>query len=208
MEQFVESTCPVTLKQGKRVTLMHVLNMFWQPLLQYIEALANGARASWTSALAENQNLIVLEMQGIIVQPEVAMSMDDWLGFLQETMRRLVDVTVPREALHAVVSAIAPQSLDPTRANAYSILRARVCTSKLVGETLGLQVSRLVLAEIAEVPVALATPRDLLLGLKRDLVSSLSLQHRAAETEESEFLTPVKKKAKKDQKSFERPKGL
>ena len=89
---------------------MHVLNLVWQPLLQYIDTLANGVRASWPSGLAENQRLIVLEMQGIIVQPEVAMSMDDWLGFLEESIRRLLDVTVPRQALRAVVSAIVPVS--------------------------------------------------------------------------------------------------
>ena len=71
------SACPITQREGKRVTLMHVLNLVWQPLLQYIDALANGAPASWSSGLAENQRLIVLEMQGIIEQPEVAMSMDD-----------------------------------------------------------------------------------------------------------------------------------
>ena len=127
------------------------------------------------------------------MQAEVPMSMDDWLAFLQQTVARLVDVTVPREALHAVVSAIVPQSLVPTRANAYIILRSRACTSKLMGETLGLQISRLVLAEVAEVPVALVPPGALMLGLKRDLVSTLSLQHRSADTEPSECLTPVKK---------------
>ena len=193
VEPIGKSACPVTRRQGKRVTQMHVLNLFWQPLLQYIDALANGVPASWSSGLAENQRLIVLEMQGIIEQPEVAMSMDDWLGFLEESIRRLLDVTVPRQALRAVVSAIVPQSLDPTRANAYTILRSRACTSKIVGPTLGLQISRLVLAEVAEVPVALVPPGALILGLKRDIVNTLSNQHLTADTGPTECVTPVKK---------------
>ena len=54
LEPIGTSVCPVTKMNGKRVTQMHVLNMFWQPLLQYIDALADGAPASWTSGLAEN----------------------------------------------------------------------------------------------------------------------------------------------------------
>ena len=199
LEPIVESTCPVLNRACKRVTQVHVLNLFWQPLLQYIEALANGVPASWSSGLAENQRLIELEMQGIVAELEVAMTMDDWLGFLGQSILRLVDVEVPRQALRAVVSPIVPQSLDPTRANAYSILRSRACTSKIVGPTLGLQISRLVLAEVAEVPVALVPPGALILGLKRDIVNTLST-HLTADTGPTECVTPVKK-ARRDPRS-------
>ena len=59
--------------------------------------------------------------------------------------------------------------------------------------TLGTQLSRLILSEIAEVPVALLSPAAELLGLKQDLVSSLSLRHCPRSCEPTEDITPVKK---------------
>ena len=86
-----------------------------------------------------------------------------------------------------------PLSLEPTRANARSILRAPKCSAKLVGPTLGTQLSRLILSEIAEVPVTLLSPDAELLGLKQDLVSSLAQRHCRRSCEPTEDITPVTK---------------
>ena len=81
--------------------------------------------------------------------------MDDWLQFVQGTLKRLADVSVPLDLLREVLSPIVPLYLETTRANALSILRSSGCSSKLVGRTLATEVSRLILSEIAEVPVLL-----------------------------------------------------
>ena len=80
------------------------------------------------------------------------------------------------------------------------VLRARTCSSKLVGRTLGIQLSRRVLEEIAEVPVALLSPEQVVIGLKQDLVATLSLQHAPRERDAPDDDTPVKK-ARRDPRS-------
>ena len=120
------------------------------------------------------------------------MPIDDWLEYVHNTLDKLCGVRVPRESLAQVLSAIVPVSLDPTRANAMSILRVRGCSSRLVGRTLVAQMSRLILSEIAEVPVPLLSPDAVVLGLKRELVSTLSSQH-GPQDEPPDCITPVKK---------------
>ena len=61
---------------------------------------------------------------------------------------------------------------------------------------MGTQLSRLILSEVAEVPVTLLSPDAELLGLKRDLVSSLSQQHSRRICDSTDDLTPVKKARK------------
>ena len=141
----------------------------------------------------QNQALVLLEMRGLIFASEETLPIDDWLVYVQDTLRRLVEVPVPRESLGHVLSAIVPMSLDPTRANAISILRSHGCCSKLVGSTLATQASRLLLAEVAEVPVPLLSPDAVVLGLKRDLLSTLALQHGPRQRDLPDCITPVKK---------------
>ena len=201
LEPLVEGTCPLSGKPQKQCTVVHLLNMVWLPVLQYIEALLKDRTTPWTSTLAKHQELLILEMQGVVTQPDESMPIDDWMQFMQETLQRLVDVTVPLELLQEVLSAIVPLSLHATRANALSILRTPACSEQLVGRTLGTQVSRRILSEVAEVPVPLLSPAAELQGLKQDLMSHLVLLHGPREPEEGPEV-PAKKR-KRDRKNLE-----
>ena len=139
----------------QEVTLMHVLNLVWQPLIEHIDALIEGRPSAWTSTLAKHQDLLVAEMEGVVLEATETMPVDEWHDHIRDLIQRLVSVTVPIELLQAILSDIVPLRMEPTRANARSILRAPNCSAKLVGPTLGTQLSRLILSEIAEVPVTL-----------------------------------------------------
>ena len=176
----------------QEVTLMHLLNLVWLPLLEHINALSEGRPAAWTSTLAKHQDLLVAEMDGVVLGAAETMPLDEWHAHIRDLIQRLVGVTVPIELINTVLSDIVPLNLQPTRANARSVLRAPQCSAKLVGPTLGTQLSRLILSEIAEVPVTLLSPDAVLLGLKQDLVSSLSQRHCRRSCEPTEDITPVK----------------
>ena len=182
------------------VQLMHVLNLVWLPLIEHIEALSEGRPAAWTSALGKHQDFLVAEMEGVVLGAAETMPVDQWHEHLRDLIQRLVRVTVPLELIRTILSDVVPLSLQPTRANARSILRAPKCTAKLVGPTLGTQLSRLILSEIAEVPVTLLPPAAELLGLKQDLVSTLAQRHCRRSCEPTEDLTPVKR-ARRDEQS-------
>ena len=164
--------CTYDNRRYAEVTLMHLLNLVWLPLIEHINALSEGRPAAWTSTLAKHQDLLLAEMEGVVLDAAEAMSVDEWHEEIRARIQRLVRVTVPIELIKTVMSDIVPLSLEPTRANARTILRAPKCSAKLVGPTLGTQLSRLILSEIAEVPVTLLSPDAELLGLKQDLVSS------------------------------------
>ena len=185
------------------MTFVHFVNLMWHPLLLHIEALLTGRPAPWTSKLAKHQDVLVLEMRGLVSEPDTTISMDEWLLYVQGTIQRLVDVTVPEDLLLNALGPIVPFSLDPTRANALSILRAHPVVSKLVCSTLATQVSRRILAEIAELPVDLLTEQQVLAGVKEDIVSQLALVNRprpgAGEPQDLE--TPPKK-ARRDKGSL------
>ena len=55
----------------------HLLNLVWQPIMCYIEGIVNGEEPTWTSALSTNHDALVIEMQGIVNQPDDTMPMDD-----------------------------------------------------------------------------------------------------------------------------------
>ena len=153
---------------------MHVLNLVWLPLIEHINALSEGRPAAWTSTLAKHQDLLVAEMDGVVLGAAETMPLDEWHAHIRDLIQRLVNVTVDIELIKTILSDLVPLTLEPTRANARSILRAAKCSAKLVGPTLGTQLSRLILSEIAEVPVTLLSPDAELLGLNQDLVSSLA----------------------------------
>ena len=171
---------PVSFTQGPNgrtstvCSYAHLLNLVWQPIMCYIEGIVNGEEPTWTSALSTNHDALVLEMQGIVNQPGDTMPMDDWLEFIRASLQRLVGVEVPLRLLQKVVSQIAPLRLDTTRAAAIHVMRSPACCSQLVGPSMATQVARMLLSEVAEVPVPLLADADLLLGIKRDLVASLT----------------------------------
>ena len=85
---------------------------------------------------------------------------------MRQTILRLLDVDVPARLIQEVTSAIVPRHAPATHATALHILRSGAC-GKLVGPCLATQLNRLILQEIAEVPVDLMTPADLAQGVRR-----------------------------------------
>ena len=138
---------------------MHVLNLVWQLVFEHNDALIEGRPAHWTSTLAKHQELLVLDMQGVVLETNDSMPVDEWHAHVRALIQCLVGVRVPIELIRGVLPDIVSRSMEPTRANARRILRARSCSAKLVGPTFGAQVSRLVLSLIAEVPVLRVPPR-------------------------------------------------
>ena len=85
-------------------------------------------------------------------------------------------VLIHVSVLIPIYAGVAPVLIEPTRANAMHLLRSSLA-QKLVGRTLATQLSRMILAEVAEVKVPLLSDSDICLGLKRDLTSSLEELH-------------------------------
>ena len=196
LEPLVQRMCPVGHRNQKLVTLLHVLNFIWQPILDYVEELAEHD-LPWPDPLTKNLELLHLEMAGVLPEPQAHLVMDEWIGFVQESIHRLVDVTVPLEVLSRVLSPIVPLTLAPTRANAMRILRSPSWSSKLVGRTLGLQLSRGIMSEIGEVPVPRPGKDDVLEGLKSEVLDHLWQEHGPRDDDDAEC-QQVRKKARRD----------
>ena len=157
-------------------TFVHFLNLVWQPILGYISDVADGKAPQWSEALQANHKALCIEMQGIVCSAEEVMCMDDWVEWIGKTLFRLVGVEVPRPLIAQTVSPVAPFNLDMTPANAMHVLRSTLAT-KMVGPVLAMQVGRLILAEVGEVPVVLLTEAALNLGVKHNLVATLAQLH-------------------------------
>ena len=69
------------------VTFVHFVNMVWRPLLEYIEALVAGRPAPWSSKLSKHADVLILEMQGLVSEPDTTLIMDDWLIYVQDTIK-------------------------------------------------------------------------------------------------------------------------
>ena len=200
LEPLVQRMCPVGHRNQKLVTLLHVLNFIWQPILDYVEELAEHD-LPWPDPLTKNLELLHLEMGEVLPDPQAQLVMDEWIGFVQESIHRLVDVTVPLEVLSRVLSSIVPLTLAPTRANAMSILRSPSWSSKLVGRALGLQLSRGIMSEIGEVPLPMPGKDAVLEGLKSEVLSHLWQEHGPRDDGDAEC-HQVRKKRGEMQRAF------
>ena len=196
LEPLSESMCDVGHRKQKLVTLLHVLNLIWQPILDYVSELAEHD-LPWPDPLTKNLELLHLEMAEVLPDPQAHLVMDEWIGFVQDSIHRLVDVTVPLEVLSRVLSPIVPLTLAPTRANAMSILRSPSWSSKLVGRTLGLQLSRGIMSELGEVPLPMPGKDAVLEGLKSEVLSHLWQEHGPRDDDDAEC-HQVRKKARRD----------
>ena len=154
----------------------HFLNLLWLPLIEFLETSANGGSIVWTKTLALHQKVLLLEMQGIVVNAEEPLDMDSWIQFVQGTLQRLLGVKVPSGLIMTIMGPLVPLHAPATRANALHLLRSSLC-SKLVGPALASQVKRMILAEIAEVPVKLVSKDTLEQQIKMDLIDALAREH-------------------------------
>ena len=170
----------------------HLLNMVWQPLLRYIEGLDNAESPSWTKELQCHQDILTLEMVGIVPSVREPLSIDDWVELIRTTVVRLVGVTVSTKLIHEVVKTVAPLDLDTTPANVMHLLRTSLC-AKLVGPSLATQINRKILAEVADLPVPLISQQDLGVRVKADLAATLERLHCPQEDLEEDSSRPAKR---------------
>ena len=82
--------------------------------------------------------------------------------------------------------------MEPTPANALLILRSSLC-QKMVGHAMAVQANRMILAEMAEVPVELLPEPEFNLLVKRDLISSLEQQQCGHDCDQEITTSPLKK---------------
>ena len=199
---FVVPSCK-SLEHAKseKMSFANVLNLVWKPLLQYLDLLTSGTAPECTKGLALNKSALLSEMAGTVLSADECMDMDQWIEFMSETILRLLKVHVPTRLILQVLSPIVPFHIEPTPANAMHILRSSWCC-KLVGPTMAAQANRLVLAEIADVPVQLYSDEELAIKVRQDLIASLEQQHCSPELEEPDESRPAKK-FRRDAQSLE-----
>jgi hypothetical protein len=164
------------------VSLVNLVNLIWQPIICHVEALADGEKPEWTIELLCNHTALLREMEGIVLSANDTIPVDDWMEFIRQTLKRLVDVEVPASLVSQTLGDLVPFQLEATPANAMHVLRSSLA-AKLVGHTLAVQLGRRILAEVTDLPVPLLTDMEVSLGLKRDLVASL-VQLHTAQTED------------------------
>ena len=174
-------------------TFVHFLNLIWQPVLRYMENLFQGLTTTKSPEVHMNETSLNLEMNGVVPGPDEPLSMEEWSAFMRDYMLEHLGVEVPVDHIMNVVGTVVPLSLAPTRANAMHLLRSSVC-SKFVGSSLSLQLSRKILAEVAELPVPLVPEKELHQQLKQEMVDRLARLHAPVECEES--LEPNRKRSR------------
>ena len=149
-----------------------VSNLFWFPVLEYLEAFSNDTVPEWTKTLALHHSAVLAEMAGAMAGANEALTMDDWLKFLQTTITKFRKVGVPTRLLLQLVSPMALMHVEPIPANAFHLLRTCWC-KKLVGPAMATQLYVLPMSEVAYVPVQVLSEPDLASRIRQDLVDQL-----------------------------------
>ena len=185
-------------RPGLRYGFQHILNLFWAPVLEYMDAFTDHEAPEWSETLALHHSALLAEMAGAVPSADEPMDMDSWVLFLQENIARHLKVEVPAPMILKILSAMVPFRVPPTRANALHILRSSWC-QEFVGSAMAAQMKGLILAEIADMPVQLLSERDLNMKIRQDLVDSLASQH--CEDDQSLDNRPAKK-ARRDPQSL------
>ena len=129
----------------------------------------------WTSQLALNHSVLLAEMAGLVPGADKTMDIDMWFEHMRENLLRLLHVDVPRALILSVMSPVVPFHAEPTPATALHLLRSGLCC-KLVGIAMAAQAHRLILAEVADVPVGLLSSDEVALKVRQELVGTLHRQ--------------------------------
>ena len=108
--------------QSHRCSFPHFLNLLWQPLITFVEALGEDVGTPWTDCLALHQNAILSEMHGILGSADESLDMDTWVEFIRKTLVRLLQVDVPSRLILQVLSPIVPFDLAAHTGNCLSPL--------------------------------------------------------------------------------------
>ena len=169
---------------SKDCTFPHFLNLVWQPIIKYIEALGTADKRDWSQELTVHSQALAKEMEGMVVSPTEAMPFDDWIAYIQLTIKQMLVVDVAPRHISVVVSVAAPLDLHTTRANALHLLRSSLC-KKLIGTTLAKQLSLKILALVSDMLVPLMSEQSLTAELKQDLVVQLEQLHAKPATDKT-----------------------
>ena len=125
---------------------------------------------------------------GVILDADESIDVDQLADFTKGLLRKHLHVDVPERLIKHEMHVLIPFSLHATRANALHLLRSDLC-KKLVGPALAMQVNRILLAEIADAPVALLSDAELALRVRQDLVDTLE---RNLDGNDEEPVRPLK----------------
>ena len=148
-------------KWATQCTFVHFLNLLWRPIIDYIEDIADGGTPEWTEILQKHQEALLAEMAGTVDSAEEILDFGDWVELVRRTLKKYMDVDVPTDVAVKVLSTVAPHDLRTTPANAMYLLRSSLC-ERLVGSGMAQQVSRQILAAVAELEVPLLSDQRLL----------------------------------------------
>ena len=171
--------------QVRMCSFAHVLHLVWGPVLAHL------ASDSLPNPIA-NRSAIVAEMAGVVLSASETLDMDMFVMFIRDTLFRLLQVHVPTRLIWQVVSPVVPFQAEPTRATAMHILRSSLC-SQLVGSTMAAQANRLILAEIADVPVQPLADAAINSQVRQELIDALEQHHCGPELSEAPGGSPAKK---------------
>jgi hypothetical protein len=73
----------------------HVLNLFWMPLIEYMDSCTSEPAPVWTKNLALNHTALLAEMAGTVMGADEPLEMDKWIDFIKDTLCRLLKIDVP-----------------------------------------------------------------------------------------------------------------
>lgn len=171
------------------IDFQQFINMLWQPLNLFIDALARGEHPEWGPRLAKNKKALILEMQ---LPPDI-MELGEWHRLIQTTIQRLIGIEPSRRHIAAVTSSVVPFGLDAASGNAILLLRSSEVMHKLLSATLAQEVARLVLAETCKVPVEPLSDAALAISLKGDIVAILEDHYAPRSAPQGNSGQPAKK---------------
>ena len=112
---------------GKHICTIHH-NLFWMPLIEYMDSCTSEPAIVWTKNLALNHTALLAEMAGITMGADEPLHMDKWIEFIKDTLCRLLKADVPSRLILQVMSPMVPFYVAPTPASALRLLRSGWCS--------------------------------------------------------------------------------
>jgi len=179
-----------------------VLSLLGGPAIEYMDSCTSEPAHVWTKNLALNHTALLSEMAGIVMSADEPLEMDKWIEFIKDALCRLLKVDVPSRLILQVLSPMVPFHVAPTPANALHLLRSGWCC-KLVGPALAAQTNRLLLAEIADVPVQARSDEALSMSVRQDLIATLENLHCGPQVDETQDNRPAQKSRRDSQSVLE-----
>ena len=160
---------------AKFCSFAHLLILVWLPLLEYMDTCTCSPAPAWTTQLALHHSLLLNEMAGVVPSADEHLDIDTWVEYVQKTLLRTLQVKVPSRLILHVMGPLVPFNVAPTRANALTLLLSGA-GRELVGPAMAAQAMRLILADVAEVPVGVISAEEMASKVRQDLVDILDKQ--------------------------------